>query len=237
MARLCLCINQVAKIRNINKSKTPDPATVAMAAELGGIDGIVAQLRDDRSDLSDRDVYVLKEVLQTHFNLAIPLNDEMVKKALKWLPDMVTLLPTTDENNLDSSLDLAANLEYVEEVTAALRANSIIVNALIEPEPQQVRAAARASLDYVNFNTNPLRQVEDLATMNDFIEKVRAVSIAANKLGLGVSAGRGLNMQTLREMAKVEYVEELNIGRELVARSLLVGVEKAVEQAQNYLAK
>ena len=237
MARLCLCVNQVAKIRNLNKDKLPDPVSVAMAAELGGVDGIVAHLRDDRSDIDDRDVFVLKEVLQSHLNLAIPLNDEMIKKALKWLPDMVTLLPATDENNLNLSLDVVSNLEYIEDAATALRANNIIVNVLVDPEPPQIRAAAKAGVDYINLNSNPLARVEDLGSMNDFIEKMRAVAIAANKLGLGISAGRGLNIQTIREVGRVEFIEELNVGRALIARSLLVGIEKSVEQTKALLSK
>jgi pyridoxine 5-phosphate synthase len=237
MARLCLCVNQIAKIRNLNRAKLPDPIAVAMAAELGGVDGIIVFLRDDRSDITDRDVFVLKEVLQSHLNLAIPLNDAMIKKSLKWLPDMVTLLPATDDNDLNRSLDVVSNLEYIEDATTALRANNIIVNVLIDPAAAQIRAAAKAGVDYVNFNSNPLGRVEDLGSMNDFIEKMRTVAIAANKLGLGISAGRSLSIQTLREVGQVEFIEEVNVGRALVARSLLVGIEKAVEQTKVLLAK
>lgn len=236
MARLCLCVNQVARLRNINKDRVPDPAAVAIAAELGGIDGIVAELRDDRSDITDRDVDVLKEVVQSHLNLAIPLTDEMVKKALKWLPDMVTLLPAIREVSLNTSLDVVSNLEFVEDVAAALRANNIVVNVLIDPEPQQIRAAAKARVDYIHLNSNPLRSVEDLGTMSDLIERLRSIAVAANKLGMGVSTGRGLNVQNIRDVIDIGFIEELNVGRALIARSLLVGVEKAVEQMKALIA-
>ena len=112
MARLSLCLNQVAKIRNLKKGKNPDPAAVAIAAEMAGVDGIVVNLREDRSDITDRDVTILKEIVQSHLNLAIPLNDEMVKKALNWLPDMVTLLPSTTGEKSDAALDVTATLPY-----------------------------------------------------------------------------------------------------------------------------
>lgn len=236
MARLCLCVNQVARLRNLNKDRVPDPASVAIAAELGGVDGIVAELRDDRSDITDRDVSVLKEVVQSHLNLAIPLTDEMVKKALKWLPDMVTLLPAIREVSLNTSLDVVSNLEFVEDVAAALRANNIVVNVLIDPDPHQVRAAAKAHVDYIHLNSNPLRSVEDLGTMSDMIERIRSIAAAANKLGMGVSTGRGLNMQNIRDVADISYIEELNVGRALVARSILVGVEKAIEQMKKFIS-
>ncbi len=236
MARLCLCVNQVARLRNMTKDREPDPAAVAIAAELGGVDGIVAQLRDDRSDITDRDVLILKEIVQSHFNLAISLNDELVKKAIKTLPDMVTLLPSAGGEVRSESLDVPANLEYVEDVTAALRANNIVVSVLIDPDVQQIRAAARAEVDYVQFNTTMLAQVEDLSTMAEQVEKLRSVAMAANKLGLGVSAGRGLNYQNVREFEDLSFIEELNIGKAVIARSLLVGAERAVQEMKSLIS-
>lgn len=229
MARLCLCVNYAARLRNLNRKKEPDPVAVAVAAELAGIDGLVVQLREDRSDVSDRDLMVLKEVVKTHLNLAIPLQEEMVKRAIQVLPDMVTLLPLTEATEGDeTSLDVEANLDYVEEVAAALRANNVVVSALVPPDPQQIRAAARAGVDYVQLNTMPLAAVEDLGTMTEQVERIRAVAAAANKLGIGVSAGRGLHYQNVRDIAAIPMIEEINIGRAILSRSVLMGVERAI---------
>jgi pyridoxine 5-phosphate synthase len=226
MARLCLCINQVAQLRLLNKKREPDPVNVAIAAEIAGIDGIVVQLGQNRSDITDRDLMVLKEVVKTHFNLAIPLNEEMVKKAIQTLPDMVTLLPGVEDEA--TSLDLEANLEFLEEVAATLRANNIVVNALVAPESNQVRAAARAGMDYVQFNTYPFSLIDDLGTMTEQIERIRSVALAAHKLGLGVSAGRGLSYQNTREIGGIDVIEECNVGKAIISRSLLVGIDRAI---------
>ncbi len=226
MARLCLCVNQVAQLRRLNKKKEPDPVNVALAAEIAGIDGIVVQLGQTHADVSDRDLTVLKEVVKTHLNLAIPMTEEMVKKAIQVLPDMVTLLPVDEEEA--ASLDIEANLEYLEEVAATLRANNIVVNALIAPESNQVRAAARAGMDYVQLNTFPFSLVDDLGTMTEQIEKIRSVALAAHKLGLGVSAGRGLSYQNAREIGSIDVIEECNVGKAIISRSLLVGIDRAV---------
>ncbi len=228
MARLSLCLNQVAKIRNLKKGRNPDPISIAFAAEMAGIDGILVHLREDRSDITDRDVGLLKEVVQTHLNLAIPLNDDMVKKALGWLPDMVTLLPSSAGEQSDPSLDVANSMSYLEEAVTTLRANNIVVTMLIDPEPQQIRAAARAQADYIQINTGSLAKVEDLGAMSDVVEQIRSAAIAANKIGLGVSAGRSLNSQSLRELADIKYIEEFNVGWAICSRAMLVGVEKAV---------
>ena len=230
MARMCLCLNQVAYIRNRNKSASPDPAAAAVAAELAGVDGIVVQVREDRLDITERDVSVLKQVVHSHLNVAVALNDDMINKVLKWLPDMVTLLPNTNEQNNSTSLDLVSNLEYIEEVATTLRANKIIVSALIKPETQQVRAAARARIDYVQLNTAPLANIEDMGSMNDMVEQVKSTAMAANKLGLGVSVGRGLNEQSLRELGVVPFIEEFNVGRAIMGKAIMVGLEKVIRQ-------
>ena len=118
-----------------------------------------------------------------------------------------------------------------------LRANNIVVSILIDPEAQQIRAAARAQADFVQLNTAPLFKVDDLGVMNDMVEQYRSAAIAANKIGMGVSAGRHLNFQSLRELADISYVEEFNIGWSIVSRSMLVGIEKAIHDFKKALDK
>jgi pyridoxine 5-phosphate synthase len=219
----------------MHKDRVPDPAAIAIAAEIAGIDGIVAYLREDRSDITDRDVNVLKEVVQSHLNLAIPLNDENVKKALQWLPDMITLLPAGREESKASCLDVVGNQEYLEDVVAALRANNIVVSVLIEVDAKQIRAAARLRVDYVQFNTHHLSRIEDLGTMGEHVEHLRSATMAASKLGLGVSVGRGLGYQNIREISDISSIEEINIGAAIVARSMLVGLERALENLKSLL--
>jgi pyridoxine 5-phosphate synthase len=231
MPRLCLCVNQIARIRNLYKTHEPDPVDIAIAAEIAGVDGIVAQLKDDRSDITDRDVDVLKQVVKSHFNLAVALNEELIKKAIKVLPDMITLMNSGSESlHTTNALDVNANYEYVEDTTAALRANNIVVSVFIEPEGKQIKAAARAEVDYVQLDTSPLAKIEDLKTLSEYIEKLKSNAIAANKLGLGVSAGGGLNFQNVGEFGDMSFIEEINIGKALISRALLVGIDQSVRR-------
>lgn len=230
MSRLCLCLNQVAHLRNLHRFKEPDPVAMAITAEVAGIDGIVVNLKEDRSDITLRDVEILKQTVNTHLNIAIPLRDEMVKEVVQLLPDMVTLLPGHLEGKEQESLNVVDNLEYIEDVVAAFRANNIVVSVLVDPETQQIRAATKAGVDYAQLNTRVMGQFEDLGSMVDFVENLRSVAMAANKLGLGVSAGVGLDYQNFREIIDLAYIEEFNVGRALVARSVLVGVDQAIQQ-------
>ncbi|MBN1542056.1 pyridoxine 5'-phosphate synthase [candidate division KSB1 bacterium] len=234
MARICLCLNQVARLRAMNRSKEPDPVAVAIAAEIAGIDGVIVHLKEDRSDIVDRDVAVLKEVVQTHLNVAIPLQQDLLKRTIQLLPDMVTLCaPSSSEPAASQALNVVDHLEYLEDVVAELRANTIVVSALIEPDVAQIKAAARAGMDYVQIDTAILSQVQDLGVLHDQIERIRSVAMAANKLGLGVSVGRSLSFQTIRELCDIPYIEEYNIGKAAIARSILLGIDRTIESLKN----
>lgn len=229
MARVCVCVDYVATLREIRRGKEPDPIVAAIKTEMAGADGIVVSLREDRKVINDRDISVLKEVVGTHLNLAIAAKEEMVKKAIDVLPDMVTLLPERSSSKRQySSLDIESSIEYIEDICTTLKANGVVVNALVEPEISQIRAAVKAGVDYVQLNTSLYSSAQDLGSMGDEIERIRSVAIGAMKLGLGVSAGLGLNYYNVRDVAAIEQIEELNIGFAIISRALMVGIEQAV---------
>jgi pyridoxine 5-phosphate synthase len=234
MARLCLCLNQIARVRSMKKGRNPDPVAIAIAAEMAGIDGIVVQMTDERSDITERDVTLLKQVVQTHFNIAVPANEEMVNKTLTWKPDMVTLMPGVT-GKIEPPRNPSDELPYIEDMVQTLRSNNIVVTLLIEPDAQQIRAAARAQVDYVQFDTSTFAGVEDLGTMTDTVEQIRSAAITANKIGLGISVGRGLSVQTARELADIDFIEEYNVGWAIVSRAMLVGIEKAIRDFKSII--
>lgn len=224
-------------MRAMNRGKEPDPVAVAIAAEIAGVDGIVVHLKEDRSDIVDRDITILKEVVQTHLNVAIPLQQDLVKRTIQLLPDMVTLCaPAVEEPGAQETLNVAEHLEYLEDVVSELRANTIVVSAFIEPDTHQLKAAARAGVDYVQISTNRLAQVQDLAVLHDQIELIRSIAIAANKLGLGVSAGRALTFQTIHDLIEIPYIEEYNIGRAAIARAILLGIDRTIKALKSIKA-
>jgi pyridoxine 5-phosphate synthase len=230
MARLCVCVDYVAALREARRSKEPDPVVAAIKAEMAGADGIVVDLHDDRKNITDRDLNILKEVVGTHLNLGVAAKEDMVKVAIETLPDMVTLMPDKYSDKMRSvSLDIVGNLEYMEDICATLKANSIVVSALIDPEMSQIRAAAKAGFDYVQINTSLFSGSQDLGSMVDELEKIRTIAIGGSKLGLGISAGMGLNYQNIRDIVTIEQIEELNVGFAIISRALMVGIEQAVK--------
>lgn len=229
MPRLGVNVDHVATVREARRGREPDPIAAAVLVEMAGADGIVCHLREDRRHIKDRDVALLKKMVKTHLNLEMAATDEMVSRALEIVPDMVTLVPERrEEITTEGGLNVVSGQDYLEEVVAKLRANSIVVSLFIDPEIQQIKAAARTGADYVELHTGPYAEAEDLNTVADELEKLRSMAAAAAKMGLGVSAGHGLNYQNVREVARIPQVEELNIGHSIVARAVLVGMERAV---------
>ncbi|RIK69499.1 pyridoxine 5'-phosphate synthase [candidate division KSB1 bacterium] len=229
MVRLGVNVDHVATVREARKDRQPDPVAAAMVAEMAGADGIVCHLREDRRHIKDKDLYLLKEMVKTHLNLEMAATDQMVKIALEVVPDMVTLVPERrEEITTEGGLDVLKNQEYLEETVATLQNHNIIVSLFINPDIQQIKAAARVRADYVELHTGAYAHAENLNIISDELEKLRAMASAAAKLRLGVSAGHGLNYQNVREVAAIPEIEELNIGHSIIARAILVGMERAV---------
>jgi len=229
MVRLGVNVDHIATLREARKGKLPDPIAAAVLAEMAGTHGIVCHLREDRRHIKDKDLYLLKEIVKTHLNMEMAPTDEMVKIATEVVPDMVTLVPERrEEITTEGGLDVISNFEYLQEAITILRANNIVVSLFIDPDITQVKAAVRVKANYVELHTGNYANAESPHRVTDEMERIRSMAVAANKLGLGVSAGHGLNYQNVREIAAIAPIEELNIGHTIIARAMMVGMERAV---------
>ncbi len=231
MVRLCVNIDHVATVREARKGREPDPVFAAVLAELAGVDGIVCHLREDRRHIKDRDLKMLKEVVQTHLNLEMAGTDEMVQIATEVLPDMCTLVPEKrQELTTEGGLDVISQMERLSDVISELHAHNIVVSLFIDPNIQQVKAASRVGADYVELHTGEYANASDMNHMTERLEEIANMAIAASKLGLGVSAGHGLNYQNVSAVARLDRIEELNIGHSIISRAVLVGMERAIRE-------
>jgi pyridoxine 5-phosphate synthase len=231
MVRLGFNVDHVATVREARKGNLPDPVAAAVVAEMAGVDGIVCHLREDRRHIKDKDLYLLKEMVKTHLNLEMAATAEMIKIATEVTPDMVTLVPERrEEVTTEGGLDVFTNRDWIEEVIKQLHDHNIVVSLFIDPDIQQVKAAVHCGADYVELHTGQYANSEDLSAIADEVEKLRSMAMAAQKLGLGVSAGHGLNYHNVRDILEIEQIEELNIGHSIVAKAVMVGVEKAVRE-------
>jgi pyridoxine 5-phosphate synthase len=227
-------VDHVATIREARKIREPDPVSAALLAELAGAHSITVHLREDRRHIQERDVRILAQTVSTHLNLEMAATVAMVEFAIGLLPEKVTLVPENrQEVTTEGGLDVAGNMEQMQKVVQALRAHEIGVSLFIEADTRQVKAAAKLGADYVEFHTGRFAQAFDMAETDEFeaeIAKIKDQVVLAQKLGLRINAGHGLNYRNVGHIAAIEGIEEFNIGHSIVSRAVLVGMERAVKE-------
>lgn len=236
MARLGVNIDHVATVREARKAKQPDPVAAAVLAELGGADGIVVHLREDRRHIHDRDVKLLRETLQTKLDLEMAATEEMVRIALEIKPEMVTLVPERrQELTTEGGLNVVANRDELKKMIDLLHEGEIHVSLFIDPDPMQIKEANKVSADLIEIHTGRYansRGKDRRTELHHILEAARL----ASKLGMGVNAGHGLDYTNVVPVAQIAEIEELNIGHSIIARSILVGLERAVREMKDLIA-
>jgi pyridoxine 5-phosphate synthase len=220
----------VATLREARGGVEPDPAWAVAAAELGGADGITIHLREDRRHINDRDVRLLRQVVQTRLNLEMALSDEVVRVALEVMPDQVTFVPERrEELTTEGGLDVASQFQRIGEVAERFRQLGVRVSLFIDPTPEQVRAARHAVVEAVELHTG--RYANAMPHEREArAQELRESATMAAQEGLAVHAGHGLNYRNVGAVAAIPEVRELNIGHSIVSRAVFVGLERAVAQ-------
>lgn len=232
MIKLGVNIDHVATLRQARRGNEPDPVEAAFVAEQAGADGITVHLREDRRHIQERDLRLLRQTVRSQLNLEMGMADEIIRIALEVKPEMVTLVPEKrEEVTTEGGLDVAGQLERVQEVTALLQQNGIKVSLFIDPEEKQVSASAETGADYIELHTGTYANCwPDEAGMLAELEKLDMAAQAAGELGLRVNAGHGLNYLNVGPVAAIEEVEELNIGHSIISRAVITGLAEAVRR-------
>jgi pyridoxine 5-phosphate synthase len=231
MTRLGVNIDHVATVREARKAVEPDPVQAAFLADLGGADGIVCHLREDRRHIQDRDLEILRATVTSHLNLEMAPVDAMVQVALRIKPDMATLVPEKrEEITTEGGLDVRASFARIAAAVSALKGAGVVTSLFIDPDVAQIKEAVRAGADFVELHTGAYARARRAVDEAIELEKLERSAQAAAKLGLGVSAGHGLNYHNVIPVAAIPEVEELNIGHSIVARAVMVGLERAVRE-------
>ncbi len=231
MPGLSVNIDHIATIRQARKGKEPDPATAAVLAELAGAEGIIAHLREDRRHIQDRDVRMLREIVQTRLNMEMAATDEMQRIALELHPDIVTLVPEKRaELTTEGGLDVASRVDFVKKYIGPLQQKGIIVSLFVDPDEKQIAAARKSGADCVEIHTGAYANAwTEKDRERELGEIVEAAKLAAS-LGLRVGAGHGLNYVNVRRIAEIPEIAELNIGHSIISRASLVGIDRAVRE-------
>ncbi|MBC8443780.1 MAG: pyridoxine 5'-phosphate synthase [Deltaproteobacteria bacterium] len=231
MAGLAVNVDHVATLRQARKIKYPDPVTAAVMVEMAGADGVVVHLREDRRHIQDRDVRIIRDIVQTKMIFEMGATDEMIGIALDLSPDLVTLVPEKrEELTTEGGLDLISHGDVVASAVGTLKRAGIRVSIFIDPDPDQVKCAKDVDADVVEIHTGafcdaPSRQAQIVA-----FEKVVDAAKAAHGLGLEVNAGHGLGYETIKFFKGISIIDEFSIGHSIISRSVFVGIERAVKE-------
>jgi pyridoxine 5-phosphate synthase len=253
MLKLGVNIDHVATLREARyHGRThgePDVIAAALACEAAGAHGITAHLREDRRHIQDRDVWKLREVLQTRLNLEMANVPEIVDIAIKLKPEIVCLVPERrQEVTTEGGLDVVANEKAFTETRKKMNDAGIEVSLFIAPDEKQIEASARAGSQFIELHTGAF--AEEFSTLGapasgrrvadgdklaggtpalPELQRLIAGAKQAHALGLHVNAGHGLNYVNLPMLYRVPHLVELNIGHSIISRAMTVGLETAVK--------
>jgi pyridoxine 5-phosphate synthase len=227
--RLVVNVDHVATVRQARGVHDPDPVAAANLALMGGANGIVVHLREDRRHIQDRDVRLIRQVVHRYFCLEMAATPEMLKVALEVRPTAVTLVPERrEELTTEGGLDVRANATQLAEVVRALEEARVRARLFIDPDLEQVKSAHRVGAAAVEIHTG--RYAEGGPSTQDEFERIcDAVRLAA-KLRLEVGVGHGLDYANVEPLVALREIEEFSIGHSIVARAIFVGMERAVAE-------
>ncbi|MEE8240007.1 MAG: pyridoxine 5'-phosphate synthase [Nitrospirales bacterium] len=236
MARLGVNVDHVATLRQARGGTDPDPVAAAVLVELAGADGLVVHLREDRRHIQDRDLALLRQVIKTKLDLEIAAEETMAKVALDVKPHMVTLVPERrEELTTEGGLEVAARRERIQTLVSLLHDGGIPVSLFIEPNLAQVKAAHKVGADYIELHTGRYANATRLKEEQAELEAITHMAKLAYKLGMGVNAGHGLNYRNVKRLSQIPEIVEFNIGHSIIARAVLVGLERAVREMKELL--
>jgi len=236
MLKLGVNIDHVATLREARyrgrQRGEPDPIAAALACEAAGAHGITAHLREDRRHMQDRDIWKLREVIQTRLNLEMANTPEIVAIALKLKPNIICLVPERrQEVTTEGGLDVAGHVPALTETRKRMNDAGIEVSLFIAPDPAQIDAAARVGSQFIELHTGAFAESFDQEPNRPAeLERLIAGAKQAHALGLNVNAGHGLNYQNLPAVHRMPHLIELNIGHSIISRAVTVGLQTAVKE-------
>lgn len=233
MIELGVNIDHVATVRQARRTYEPDPVWAASLAELGGADGITVHLREDRRHIQDRDLRVLRETVTVKLNLEMACEDAITQIACDVQPDQATLVPERrEELTTEGGLDVAGAEAKVAAVVKRLQDAGIAVSLFLDPEPRQIDVAARLGVEAVELHTGCYANASGDAQSSE-LHRLEHAAECVRKAGLALHAGHGLTYRNVQPVAAITDMRELNIGHSIIARAVMVGMERAVREMKD----
>ena len=234
--RLGVNIDHVATIRNARGCGYPDPVRAAKLAVEAGADGITAHLREDRRHITDTDILRLCDGINVPLNLEVAATDEMLKIALKHKPHAACIVPEKrEERTTEGGLDVVGGFETLKPFVTQLSDVGIRVSLFIEPDTKALDAAQALGAPVVELHTGSYCDALQGAAREAQFKRVVDAAAHAEVLGLECHAGHGLTFDTVKPIAAIANIRELNIGHFLVGEAIFVGLEGAIKEMRRLM--
>ena len=239
MTNLSVNINKIATLRNARGGNNPDVIKAALDIERYGAHGITVHPRPDERHITYKDVYDLKKVLTTEFNIeGNPTEDEFVKLVLENKPTQVTLVPDArGQLTSNQGWDTITYQQYLKEIIATFKAEGIRVSIFVDAELKMIEAAKGTGTDRIELYTESYAKQWAEGSKHLAIAPFIAAATKANELGLGINAGHDLDLQNLKYFAQnIPQLLEVSIGHALISDALYLGLENAVQMYKRQLS-
>ncbi|AIM23239.1 pyridoxine 5'-phosphate synthase [Serratia sp. OLHL2] len=231
MADLLLGVNidHIATLRNARGTQYPDPVQAAFIAEQAGADGITVHLREDRRHITDRDVRLLRQTIQTRMNLEMAVTDEMLDIAVELKPHFCCLVPEKrEEVTTEGGLDVAGQLDKMSVAVERLAQAGILVSLFIDPDHRQIDAAVAVGAPYIEIHTGAYAEAQGELAVQAELRRIAVAAAYAAEKGLKVNAGHGLTYHNVQPIAALPEMHELNIGHAIIGQAVMSGLPAAV---------
>ena len=231
-------IDHVATLRQARGTRYPDPVQAAIEAEQAGADSITLHLREDRRHIQDRDVVMLKDVLQTRMNLEMAVTEEMLDIACRVRPVDCCLVPERrEELTTEGGLDVAGQMERMRDACQRLSEAGVRVSLFIDADRRQVEASKEVGAPCIEIHTGHFADAGNPSDRDAEFRKINQAICLGDDIGLQVNAGHGLHYHNVQAIAALPQVRELNIGHAIVARAVISGLGEAVREMKRLMVE
>lgn len=231
--RLLLGVNidHIATLRQARGTHYPDPVLAAQVAEQAGADGITLHLREDRRHIQERDVELIKQVLNTPMNFEMAVTEWMLSYAEKLQAEHLCLVPERrEELTTEGGLDVAGQLEKITAAVKRLAAVGSEVSLFIDADPKQIDAAVAAGAPAIELHTGAYAEAKTPELVAKELKRIQEGTAYALRKGLIVNAGHGLHYHNVQAIAAIAGINELNIGHAIIARAAFTGLAEAIKE-------
>jgi len=237
MIELGVTLDAVAHLRELRKAKTPDPVFAAFVAEQAGAAAINVQMRGDRAHIQERDVNLLRDTVRVELNLIVTPRQEMARFALTAKPERVTFIPERLETAGGGGLDVMLNTTQLKERVREMRESTVLPSIYVDPSLDQVKAAHSVGALAIELSTEAyVAASEGIAMSRDQearrreLQRLDDCARLGAKLGLHVGVSHGLTLANAPALTGLSGIHRVNVGHDLVARAVTVGLDGAVRE-------